>query len=82
MHLKSFLTGLLAAGVLAVLIGATTPGADADDLEFVPCAAGMGVYNPATNTLYIYKMWNAKISDKPSQTFKVAADGSQLEAAE
>jgi len=76
LNLKSLLIG--AATTLVVIALAGNKPDDADNLQFIASPAGCGIYNTQTKTLYLYKMWMNNMKGHPSQTFKVAADGSSL----
>lgn len=68
--------GAITALSIVALLSATPDSSD--NIEFVPTATGMAIYNQISNTLYVYQMWNGKIASTPKQTLHVAADGSEL----
>ena len=74
---KSLLLGVVATLLIFVLTSSKSSD-DNNGLVFVPSAGGMGVYNPQSKMLYLYKMWNLKINLEPSQILKPAEDGSSF----
>ena len=78
--IKSLLIGAIAASSIIVLTSSNYQTEDNNNIQFVASAAGTGIYNSQTKTLYMYKMWNANLNPKPHEVFKVAADGSYLTA--